>query len=453
MTSDKEGIYTAEDRTIFKEENNMGRFEKWLEESFMPIVVKFTGIPIVAAIKDGMIAAMPFLVVGSIGIIIRSMPIPGWSDILATPFAGTTWSDALSVWSKVTFDLFTLISTIAIAYYYAQELKVDVLFGSILAVIGFAVVTPLAVVAGTETIAAIPLKWLGSNGLFVGMIMVFISVKIYALCIKNNIVLRMPDSVPPNVNKAFSAMIPIFFVLVVGFVIRFGVILMGYPSFHELIQQTLAIPLKGLGGSLPGVLVSVFLMSLLWSVGIHGSAIVTGVMNPIWLSLQAENLVATEAGGQAIHIVTKTFVDFLKIGGTGFTLPLLLMFFFFSKSAQLRSLGKVSIVPGIFNINEPIIFGAPIVMNPILIIPFIIAPLVATFITYFSMAWGFVPYPTGVVLPWSMPGILAGYLITNSAQGAILQVILIAVCGLIYYPFFKAYDNKLYKEELANHEG
>ncbi len=431
----------------------MGRFEKWLEEKLMPNVVKFTGIPIVSAIKDGMIAAMPFLVVGSIGIILRSMPIPGWSDVLSGSFAGTTWSGALSVWSTVTFDLFTLISVIAIAYYYAQELEVDALFASVLAVVGFAIVTPLSVVVGTETVGAIPLKWLGSNGLFVGMIMTFISVKIYSVCLKKNIIIRMPESVPPNVQKAFSAMIPIFFVLCLGFVIRFGVVFLGYPSFHELIQQILAIPLKGLGGSLGGVVISVFFMSLLWSVGIHGSAIVTGVMNPIWLSIQAENLAATEAGEQVVNIVTKTFVDFTKIGGTGFTLPLLLMFLFIAKSKQLRSLGKVAFVPGLFNINEPIIFGAPIVMNPILIIPFVVAPVVMTIITYFSMSWGFVPYPTGVVLPWSMPGILAGYLITNSWQGAALQVILIIVAGLIYYPFFKAYDNKLHQEELSNHEG
>lgn len=349
--------------------------------------------------------------------------------------------------------MFTLISVIAIAYYYANELDVDPLFASVLSVVGFAIVTPLSVGVGNEAVAAIPLKWLGSNGLFVGMIMAFISVKIYALCLKKNVVIRMPESVPSNVQKAFSAMVPIFFVLCLGFVIRFGVIFLGYPSFHELIQQILALPLKQLGGSLGGVLVSVFLMSLLWSVGIHGSAIVTGVMNPIWLSIQAENLAATEAGQEVVNIVTKTFVDFVKIGGTGFTLPLLLMFLFIAKSKQLRSLGKVAFVPGLFNINEPIIFGAPIVMNPILIIPFVLAPVAATLITYFSMAWGFVPYPTGVALPWSMPGILAGFLITNSVQGAILQVVLIVVAGIIYYPFFKAYDNRLYQEELSHNEG
>lgn len=427
----------------------MNKFEHWLEKILMPFVIKFTTIPYVAALKDGMIAAMPFLVVGSIGTILKNLPIPGWSNLLATPFAGTTIALAISVWSTATFDLFTLISVIAIAYYYAIKLKVDPLFASLLSVVGFAIVTPLSVVIDKTTTAAIPLKWLGAQGLFVGMIMVFISVKIYAICIERNIVFSMPDTVPPNVVKSFAAMIPTFFVMVIGFILRFGVIGLGYNSFHEMIQKVIGAPLTSLGGSLGGALISVILISLLWSVGIHGAAIVTGIMNPIWLSIQAENFARFEAGLPVEHIITKTFIDFTKIGGAGFTIPFFLMIVFLSRSTQLRQLGKVSLIPGIFNINEPIIFGAPVVMNPILVIPFTIVPVVTCIITYVSMLSGLVPYPTGVTLPWAMPGLLAGYLITNSFRGVILQIVLIAVGFVIYYPFFKLYDNKLFNEENA----
>ena len=416
-------------------------------DKLMPYVTKFTNMPFVSALNSGMVSAMPFLVDGSIGLIIKSLPFAAWTEFLKTPFAGITIGDTLGVWSTATFDLFTLISIICIAYYYAEQLQVNKLFASVLTVVGFALVTPLSVIVGDVTTAAIPLRWLGAQGLFVGMIVAFVSVKIYEVCLKNNIVIKMPESVPSNVVTAFGAMVPIFFVMVLGFITRFGVILIGYSSFHELIQKILAAPLIGLGGSLPGVLISVFLMSFFWVFGIHGSAIVTGVMNPIWLSIQAENLLLTEAGQPLTNMFTKTFVDFTKIGGTGFTLPLLLMFVFFSKSEQLKSLGKVSLVPGLFNINEPIIFGAPIVMNPILVVPFIITPIVATLVTYFAMNFGLVPYPTGVTLPWAMPGVIAGYLITNSVNGAILQVVLIAIGFLIYYPFFKVYDNKLFTEE------
>ena len=427
----------------------MKNFEAWLENFLMPFVTKFTTIPIVSAIKDGMIASMPFLVVGSIGIIIKSLPIPGWSDILATKFAGTTLSGALTVWSNVTFDLFTLLTIICIAYYYAAKLNVDELTASVLAVVGFAMVTPLTVVIDKTSIAAMPLQWLGSQGLFGGMIMVFISVKVYAFCINKNIVIKMPEGVPPNVVRAFAAMIPIFFVMVIGFVLRFGVILLGFESFHIMVQKLIAAPLNGFGGSIFGALIGVFLISLLWSFGIHGAAIVTGVMNPIWMSLQAENLTNFDAGLPVHNIVTHTFIDFAKLGGAGFTLPLILMFVFLAKSEQLKKLGKVAFIPGLFNINEPIIFGAPIVMNPILIIPFTITPIVVVLITYYSMYFGIVPYPTGVTLPWAMPGILAGYLITNSLAGAILQVVLIIIGWVIYFPFFKMYDTKLHKEELA----
>ena len=288
----------------------MKNFEAWLENFLMPFVTKFTNIPIVSAIKDGMIASMPFLVVGSIGIIIKSLPIPGWSDILATKFAGTTLSGALTVWSNVTFDLFTLLTIICIAYYYAAKLNVDELTASVLAVVGFAMVTPLTVVIDKTSIAAMPLQWLGSQGLFGGMIMVFISVKVYAFCINRNIVIKMPEGVPPNVIRAFAAMIPIFFVMVIGFVLRFGVILLGFESFHIMVQKLIAAPLNGFGGSIFGALIGVFLISLLWSFGIHGAAIVTGVMNPIWMSLQAENLTNFDAGLPVHNIVTHTFIDF-----------------------------------------------------------------------------------------------------------------------------------------------
>lgn len=426
----------------------MQKFERFLEKVLMPFVIQFTSIPIVGAVKDGMIASMPFLVVGSVGMVIKSLPIPGWSDLLLQPFAGGTFADVLSVWSNVTFDLFTLLSVICIAYFYAVQVKVDPLIASVLAVVSFMIVTPLSLIVDGAPVGAVPLKWLGAQGLFVGMIMVFISVKVYQLCLKYNIVFKMPESVPPNVVRSFAALIPIFFVMVIGVILRFGVQFIGFESFHGMIQKVIAAPLTGLGGSLFGALISVVLISLLWSVGIHGAAIVTGVMNPIWLSIQAENFANFELGLPVEHIVTKTFIDFTKIGGAGFTLPLLLMFVFFARSQQLKQLGKISFVPGLFNINEPIIFGTPIVMNPILIIPFTLAPVVSLLITYFSMATHLVPYPTGITLPWAMPGVVAGFLITNSFAGAILQVVLIIVCSAIYYPFFKLYDNKLYGDEM-----
>ena len=430
----------------------MGKFENYIEEKLMPAVTRFTSIPIIAAIKNGMVTSMPFLVVGSIGMLIKSFPITAWAEFMKTPFLGTTIGGALSVWSNVTFDLFGLISIICISNYYAKSLKVEPIFASIISIVSFVMVTPLSIDTGEKTISAISLSFLGAQGLFVGIIMVFISVRIYYLCIKNNIVIKMPDSVPANVTKAFSAMVPIFIVLVVGFIIRFGTIAMGYESLHELIDQIIATPLKSLGGSLPGICIAVFTMSFLWFFGIHGSSIVGGIMNPICLTLLADNLAATEAGLEPVHIITKTFYDMMKLGGAGFTLPLLFMFIFLAKSEQLRQVGKVAFIPGLFNINEPLIFGAPIVMNPILMVPFCVVPVVVVLITYFSMSLGLVPLTTGALVPWTMPIVIHGFLTTNSIQGAILQVLLLIVAGFIYYPFFKAYDKQLSKLEVKENE-
>jgi PTS system cellobiose-specific IIC component len=214
-------------------------------------------------------------------------------------------------------------------------------------------------------------------------------------------------------------------------------------------MQVLQIPLEGLSDSLGAAIIAVLLVQLLWSVGIHGAAIVGGVMGPIWLSLMDQNRQAWEAGKDLPNVITSQFFDlWIYVGGSGATLGLVLMMLLWARSKQLKTIGRLAIGPGIFNINEPVTFGMPIVMNPLLIIPFILAPLVLTLITYLAMSTGIVPRPAGIAVPWTMPVIISGYLASGGKiMGAVLQVVNLIIAALIYYPFLRVWDKQKLAEE------
>jgi PTS system cellobiose-specific IIC component len=258
----------------------------------------------------------------------------------------------------------------------------------------------------------------------------------------------MPDGVPPTVAKSFTAIIPGFIVIVSVWVIRLLVEnFTHFENVHTIVAKLLQQPLTNVGTSLVGTIFVFLLINLLWAIGLHGSTIVGSVMLPIWLQLTSENAAAYAAGLPVDNIVTAEFRYLIFIGGSGATLGLVLAMFFFSKSKQLKQMGRLAIGPGLFNINEPLIFGMPIVLNPIILIPFLITPVISVLITYLSMYYGWVASPIGVLPPGTMPILIGGYLMTGSVSGIVLQLILFAVSFVIYFPFFKIMDNQKYKEE------
>lgn len=272
-----------------------------------------------------------------------------------------------------------------------------------------------------------------------------ISVEIYRFFIEKKITIRMPDGVPPEVTNSFVALIPGAVILIFFWIIRH---MLGFDLNGFLSQ--LLMPLKGVlaGNSLFGGLLTVFLICFFWVLGIHGPAIMGPVIRPFWDISIAENIDAFNAGTSANampNIFTEQFLQwFVWIGGAGTTLALVVLFMF-SKSKYLKSLGRLSILPGLFNINEPMIFGAPVVMNPVLGIPFILAPLVTTTLSYILTVSGVVPMMVAR-LPFAMPAPIAAWMSTNWSIAAGLLVIgnfLITLA--IYYPFFKVFE----KQQLA----
>jgi cellobiose PTS system EIIC component len=433
----------------------MSKFNQMLEEKVMPIAGKIAGQRHLQALRDGIILTMPLIIIGSIFLILGFIPIDGYPEFMARTF-GDAWMTKLLYPVSASFDIMALIAGFGIAYRLAEQYKVDALNAGAISVAAFILATPYFTMftpeGATEAVqvgGVISMTYLGSKGLFVAMIIAILSTEIYRYIIQKNIVIRMPDGVPPSVSKSFVALFPAFVVIAIVWILRLLIENTSFETLHNVVGKLLQEPLSVLGGSLIGALIAVFLVQLLWSTGLHGASIVGGVMGPIWLAQTDANRLALQAGQELPNVVTQQFFDiFIYLGGSGATISFAFMMLFMAKSQQSKQLGRLAIGPGIFNINEPITFGAPIVMNPLLIIPFILTPLALVITTYIGMTTGFAPKTAGVAVPWTTPPIIGGYLATGgNIRGALMQVINLLVAFAIYYPFFRMWDKQNLKAE------
>jgi cellobiose PTS system EIIC component len=438
----------------------MSKVNDFLENKVMPVAARVAGQRHLQALRDGIILTMPLIIIGSLFLILAYLPITGYSEFMARTF-GDSWQTKLTYPVGATFDIMALIAAFGIAYRLAEKYKVDALSAGAISVSAFLLATPYSFLfqgAGMkqaiEVTGGVPTALLGSKGLFVAMIIAMVSTEIYRFVIQKKIVIKMPDGVPPAVSKSFVALIPGFIVLLLVWVVRLLIEQTSFGSLHNIVGELLQKPLGVLGGSLIGGIIAVILIQLLWSCGLHGAAIVGGVMGPIWLTAMDQNRIAFQAHQELPNIITQQFMDiFIYIGGSGATFAFVIAMLFFSKSQQSKQLGRLAIGPGLFNINEPVVFGAPVVMNPLLLIPFILTPVAVVIVTYIAMSTGMVPKPAGIAVPWTMIPIVGGYLATGGKiAGAVLQLVNMAIAFAIYFPFFKIWDKQNYKLEKEGSE-
>ncbi|MED4751643.1 PTS cellobiose transporter subunit IIC [Brevibacillus choshinensis] len=437
----------------------MAGFISFLENRVMPVAGRIAEQKHLQAIRDGIILTMPLLIIGSLFLIIGFIPIPGYSDFMSGIF-GDKWLTKLLYPVNATFDIMALIVSFGVAYRLAEKYKVDPLSAGAISVASFLLATPYTTMftpegasTAVEVGGVIPVTLMGSKGLFVAMILALLSTEIYRKIIQKKIVITMPDGVPPAVARSFVALIPASVVLLVVWLLRILIENTSFQSIHNIVSDLLVVPLNALGSSMFGAIIAVLLVQLLWSLGLHGAAIVGGVMDPIWLSLMDQNRAVFQADptGELPNVITKQFFDlWIYAGGSGATLALVILMILRARSEQMKNIGRLSIGPGLFNINEPVTFGMPIVMNPLLIIPFILAPIVLVIVSYLAMELGWVARPSGVAVPWTTPLIISGYLATGGKiSGSVLQVVNFVISLLIYYPFFRLWDKQKLAEEQA----
>ena len=415
----------------------MNNFIDNLAEKLTPLAGKLGSNRYLAVLRDAFMLSFPLTMFGSIVVVLNNLPF--WSDDLKGTLGGLFGNG-----QNATMSIMTIFVTFGIGYYLTRSYDEDGVFGGAVSLASYLILTPFnfTTAEGAEVSGALSLDRLGAKGMFIGMLAAFIAAEIYVRITKKGIVIKMPEGVPDAVARSFASLIPAISTLTVFLLLNALVSGVFTTNLHDVIYTVIQKPLVGLGSGLPATLLSLFFVQILWFFGLHGQIIVNSVMDPIWNTLALENLDAYKAGEALPHIITKPFMETFTVGlgGSGMTLMVVILMAFVMKSRQMKDIGRLAIGPGLFNVNEPVIFGLPIVLNASILIPWVLTPLIVTTINYFSMASGLVPAPTGVTVPWTVPLFFSGMMATNSLMGGLLQLIDVAIVGVMWYPFLKVVD-------------
>ena len=409
-------------------------------------MMKFVNMRGIIALKDGMLAILPLTVVGSLFLIMGQLPFEGLNKSIASVF-GANWTEPFMQVYSGTFAIMGLFACFSIGYSYAKNSGVEPLPAGVLSVSSFFILLKSSYIPkqGEAIGDAISKVWFGGQGIIGAIIIGLVVGSIYTFFIKRKIVIKMPEQVPQAIAKQFEAMIPAFVIFLLSMIVYIlASSLTNGGTFIEMIYSAIQVPLQGLTGSLYGAIGIAFFISFLWWFGVHGQSVVNGVVTALLLSNLDANKAMLASGNLSLengaHIVTQQFLDsFLILSGSGITFGLVVAMLFASKSKQYQALGKVAAFPAIFNVNEPVVFGFPIVMNPVMFVPFILVPVLAAVIVYGAIATGFMQPFSGVTLPWSTPAIISGFMV-GGWQGVITQLVILAMSTLVYFPFFKVQD-------------
>lgn len=426
--------------------------QEFFSNKVVPVIMKFVSLKGVVALKDGLLYTMPLTIVGSVFLLLANFPIQAVVDWLNA----MGWIDPLNQAYGATFNIVALIGVMGIAYEYVKKEGYQGLNAGVLGIVVFLITTNSFVVAESGEVVSnvIDKTWTAGQGMITAIIIGLIVGWVYSWFMKHDIRIKMPAGVPDGVANSFTALIP-GFVIIIGATLVYSFFKFVLDTtFIEAVYTVIQTPLQGMTDSLGGVLMMTFLIPFLWWFGVHGSTIVGGLMGSL---LQANGLanqaiidsgleLTIENGGR---IVTQQFIDqFITVTGAGLTLGLVMYMIFFAKSKQCKELGKLGGVPGIFNINEPILFGTPIVMNPFLALPFIGMPVLSGIITYFSISTGLVPLFSAISVPWTTPPIISGFIV-GGWRAALLQAAILILSFFVYLPFIRKIDKMNLEAEKA----
>lgn len=386
------------------------------------------------AISNGLMSLLPIMIIGAFSTLLSAMQWQAYQDMIA-PI-----KSIIALPASFTTNALALYAAFSIAYKLAGVYNKEGLIPGFISLFSFLVLTPITEFEGDAlVIKALTFDWLGAKGLFAAMIVGILSARLYILFMDKNLIIKMPDGVPPTISKTFAGLVPATLVGVIFTVIAGLFKLTEYGSFHQFIYTVLQIPLQSLGGSIWSICIALLIMQLLWVFGIHGAIVVLAVIRPIMTALDLENLEAYQAGTSMPNVVTGSFWS--VYANLAPMLGLVLVLVFFTKSKQFDIIGKLGAPGSIFGIHEPLIFGLPIVLNPILAIPFILSPIVCVLVGYVLTILGILPIPIGMQIPFGAPIFVMGIL-QGSWKLGLAQVLMIPLSALIYYPFVRVLDKK-----------
>ncbi|HEM6037431.1 TPA: PTS lactose transporter subunit IIBC [Streptococcus suis] len=420
----------------------MNKLIEFIEKG-KPFFEKISRNPYLRAIRDGFIAAMPVILFSSIFLLVAFVP----------NIFGFTWSDEVVAAIMKPYGYTMGIVAVLVAGTTAKSLtdafnrqlpktnQINFISTMIASISGFLLLASDGIEGGFAN------GYMGTKGLLTAFLAAFITVNIYKVCVKNNVTIRMPDEVPPNVSQAFKDVIP----YALSIFVSYGIDLVTRQFLGTNVAEAilkLFEPLFTAADGYVGITIIFGAYALFWFVGIHGPSIVEPAIAAITYANIETNFQLLQAGQHADKILTSgTQMFIVTMGGTGATLVVPFMFMWLTKSKRNKAIGRASVVPTFFGVNEPILFGAPLVLNPVFFVPFILAPIANVWIFKFFVDT-LKMNSFSVNLPWTTPGPLGIVMGTNFAPLAFaLAILLVFVDVLIYYPFLKVYDEQILAEE------
>lgn len=392
------------------------------------------------SIKEAFTMFVPFIIVGSFGSMLNIL-VSGANGLAQWVPWLSNLSPAFTAINFVTISCMSLPIAFLIGYKLAEKENLPQLESGLIGLLSYLDVCPntiSTVVEGLKdpvVVNGLGAGVIGAQGLFVSMIMSMVAVKFFGLLTNiDAIKIKMPDSVPTGIARSFNILIPIF-IIITAFSVG-GCLFNTFTGnyLNVWIYNIIQLPLQALANTTGGILVLALVNQLFWFLGIHGGMVIEGVRGPLSAAGLAENISAVQAGGVATNILTRGFwTSFVVVGGGGITLSLLIAIFIFSKREDHKSIAKFSLIPGICGINEPVVFGLPLVLNPIFAIPFILNSVIAAFIAVVATNIGFLT--CGVLdCPPGLPVFVTGF-ISYGIHGIIVQAIILIVTFIIWVPF------------------
>ncbi|HEL9598703.1 TPA: PTS lactose transporter subunit IIBC [Streptococcus suis] len=420
----------------------MNKLIEFIEKG-KPFFEKISRNPYLRAIRDGFIAAMPVILFSTLFLMVAFVP----------NIFGFTWSDEVVAAIMKPYGYTMGIVAVLVAGTTAKSLtdafnrqlpktnQINFISTMIASISGFLLLASDGIEGGFAN------GYMGTKGLLTAFLAAFITVNIYKVCVKNNVTIRMPDEVPPNVSQAFKDVIP----YALSIFVLYGIDLVTRQFLGTNVAEAilkLFEPLFTAADGYVGITIIFGAYALFWFVGIHGPSIVEPAIAAITYANIETNFQLLQAGQHADKILTSgTQMFIVTMGGTGATLVVPFMFMWLTKSKRNKAIGRASVVPTFFGVNEPILFGAPLVLNPVFFVPFILAPIANVWIFKFFVDT-LKMNSFSVNLAWTTPGPLGIVMGTNFAPLAfVLAILLVFIDVLIYYPFLKVYDEQILAEE------
>jgi PTS system cellobiose-specific IIC component len=378
-----------------------------------------------SAVRAGMVAIVPMTIVGGLFLIVAYLPIEGWEARIAP------YRQLLQIPVSATFGLIAIVACFSVAYELGKHLKQEPIVSATLATIIF-----LMIQIDLES-SKVLMEGLGSRGLFTAILVAVITVRVQTFFTDRRFVIRMPAGVPPIVTQSFLSLSPLLFLVLSFWVLRF---VLGVDI--DRIVQTALSPLVFALNTLPGILVYAFTVTMLWSVGINGDNALDAIVAPIFLQYLAANVEAMTQGLPLPYVTAYGFFTiFVNVGGTGATIALALLLWN-SKDVGFRKIARLSLPTQMFQINEPIFFGLPIVLNPVFMVPYVLSALILTAASYLLMHWSVIQRPF-INVPWTTPPIVGHYLVTGGDwKAAVWGVASILIAAAVYFPFAKVAERQ-----------